>query len=119
MGCTSSTTHRRHFCRALYLQPSDDKLFLVIAALLRRFNQNHQWDVRKVLPIGGFFMSSPHLHHSDKKFRCKAKNGMFREIKEIREYRVLMSFGFNSKRLLKFLMFPKFLKLSIAPLLLH
>ena len=86
MGRTPSTTHRRHFCRASYLQPSD------------------------------------------KKFRCKAKNGVFREIKEIkeiREYMVLMScgrlisFGFNSKRLFKFLMFPKFLKLSIAPLFLH
>ena len=52
-------------------------------------------------------------------------NGVFREIKEIkeiREYMVLMScgrlisFGFNSKRFLKF---PKFLKLSIAPLFLH
>ena len=26
MGRTSSTTHRRHFCRALHLQPSDKKL---------------------------------------------------------------------------------------------
>jgi hypothetical protein len=40
----------------------------VIVAHLRRFNQNHQWDVRQVLPIGGFFMSATHLHHSDKKF---------------------------------------------------
>ena len=31
----------------------------------------------------------------------------------------LISFGFKSKRLLKFLKFPKFLKLSIAPLFLH
>ena len=31
----------------------------------------------------------------------------------------LIIFGFNSKRLPKFLMFPKFLKLSIVPLLLH
>ena len=86
MGRTPSTTHRRHFCRALYLQPSDKKLCF------------------------------------------ETMNGVFREIKEIkeiREYRVLISFGrvisfgFNSKRLLKFLMFPKFLKLSIAPLFLH
>ena len=26
MGRTSSTTHRWHFCRALYLQPSTQKL---------------------------------------------------------------------------------------------
>ena len=41
--------------------------FLVIVAHLRRFNQIHQWDVPQVLPIGGFFMSAPHLYHSDKK----------------------------------------------------
>ena len=41
-------------------------------AHLRRFNQNHQWDVRQVLPIGGFFMSAVHLHHSDKKLGCGA-----------------------------------------------
>ena len=80
MGRTPSTTHRRHFCRASYLQPSDKKLCF------------------------------------------ETVNGVFREI---REYRVLMSigclmsFGFNSKKLLKFLKFPKFFKLSIAPLFLH
>jgi hypothetical protein len=40
----------------------------VIAAHLRRFNQSPEWNVRRVLSIQGFFMSSPHLHHSDKKF---------------------------------------------------
>ena len=34
---------------------------------LWRFNQNPEWDVRQVLPIRGFFMSSPHLTASDKK----------------------------------------------------
>ena len=41
--------------------------FLVIVAHLRRFNQKPEWDVRQVLPIRAFFMSAPHLHHSDKK----------------------------------------------------
>ena len=59
-----------------------------------------------MLSLGGFFCEAPLPRHSDKKFRCKAKNGVFREIKEIREireYRVIMSFGrltsfgFNSK----------------------
>ena len=39
----------------------------MISCNLRRFNQNPEWDVRQVLPIRGFFMSSPHLTASDKK----------------------------------------------------
>ena len=30
MGRTPSTTHRWHFCRVLYLQPSNQKLFSLI-----------------------------------------------------------------------------------------
>jgi hypothetical protein len=53
MGRTSSTTHRRHFCRALYLQPSIEK-FVVIAALLRRFSQKPEWEIHLVCPIRAF-----------------------------------------------------------------
>ena len=58
------------FCDITLPHHSDDKfiskLHLVIAAHLRRFNQNPEWDVRQVLPIRGFLMSAQHLHHSDK-----------------------------------------------------
>ena len=53
MGRTSSTTHRRHFCRALYLQPSIEK-FVVIVALLRRFSQKPEWEIHSVCPIRAF-----------------------------------------------------------------
>ena len=33
MGRTSSTTHRRHFCRALYLLPFDNKLGSAVPSL--------------------------------------------------------------------------------------
>ena len=55
----------------------------MIAAHLRRFNQSHQWDVPQVLPIGGFLMSAPHLHHSDKILGWRG----FREVREFREFR--------------------------------
>ena len=61
-----STTHRRHFCRALYMQPSTQK-FRMIRGHSRPLNQSPEWNVRQVLSIRSFFMSSPHLHHSDKK----------------------------------------------------
>ena len=57
----------------------------MIVAHLRRFNQNRQWDVREVLPIGGFFMSAVHLHHSDKKLRglIMVVIRVFKEFKEL------------------------------------
>ena len=51
----------------------------MIVAHLRRFNQKPEWDVRQVLPIRAFFMSSPHLHNSDEKLHKRAHYGIFAE----------------------------------------
>ena len=56
----------------------------MIVAHLRRFNQKPEWNVPQVLSIQAFFMSSPHLHHSDDKFGCGGW-GAYKEIKEIKE----------------------------------
>ena len=44
MGRTPSTTHRRHFCRALYLLPSNQKLFPLIRQTSAVANKKYrQW----------------------------------------------------------------------------
>ena len=72
--CTTLTrnwtpTHRRHFCRALYMQPSTQK-FSMIRGHSRPLNQSSEWNVRKVLSIRSFFMSRPSLTPSDAKLDC-------------------------------------------------
>ena len=72
----------------------------MIAAHLRRFNQNPEWDVRQVLPIRGFLMSAPHLHHSDKKLDVGLIMVVIREFKEFRE------FSFKHSKFTKFIKLP-------------
>ena len=72
----------------------------MIAAHLRRFNQNPEWDVRQVLPIRGFLMSAPHLHHSDKKLDVAPIMVVIREFKEFKEFR---EFSFKHSKFSKFI----------------
>ena len=91
MGRTSSTTHRWHFCRALYLQPSISK-FITQSRNLRHIPKSRPLKaVLFVLSLRGLFCDAPHLTASDKKLGAWGWYSLviseFKEISEVRDTR--------------------------------
>ena len=86
MSSTPSTAHRRDFCRALYLQPSDDKSnFLVIRGHLRPLNHCPKWEIRQVCPIWGNFFIEAKPDPFSQEIRSRAWEGFFFETTETKE----------------------------------